>query len=140
MSSPPCYCPIPYKETPKYWHAAIGSGIVFILMLVLHHILDEPKLIFSLVIFNLVFLSFTFPLNGPLWCKIVWLLLGNVMGVLFGLIRLSFGLVLKADFYWVDFFLSHLIDFLWIVPIWSLALSFLSMMKKRKNKSIENLK
>lgn len=138
MSSQPNSCSTSYKETPKYLHVAIGVAIVIFLIFPLHYVSSESTLT-SLMIFNLVFLLFTFPLNGPLWCKIVWLLLGNAIGILFSLIRLSFSLVLKADFYGIDFFLSHVIDFLWIVPIWSLALSFLGMIKHRK-KSNENLK
>jgi len=130
--SPQLYsCSTPYKERPQYLHAVIGVVVVIVLIFGLQHVLNGSALI-SLIIFNLIFLLFTFPLKGPLWCKIVWLALGNVVGVLFGLIRLSFSLVLKADFIGIDFFLSHIIDFLWVVPIWSLALSSLNMIKHRK--------
>ena len=131
MSSQLCSCSTPYKETPKYLHIVIGIAIAIVLMFMLRYVLDEATLI-SLTIFNMIFLPFTFPLSGPLWCKVGWLVLGNGVGVLFGLFRLSFSLVLGADFSGVDLFLSHAIDFLWIVPIWSLALSSLSMAKRRK--------
>jgi len=137
MSSQPSSCSTPYKEAPQYLHVAIGVVIVIVLIFTLQHILNGAALI-SLVIFNLIFLLLTFPLKGPLWCKIVWLALGNVVGILWGLIRLSFSLVLEPDFYEsLNFFLNHIIDFLWIVPIWSLALSSLSIAKRRK-KSIED--
>ena len=137
MSSQSCNCSTPYKEAPQYLHVAIGVVIVIVLIFTLQHILNGAALI-SLVIFNLIFLLLTFPLKGPLWCKIVWLALGNVVGILWGLIRLSFSLVLEPDFYEsLNFFLNHIIDFLWIVPIWSLALSSLSIAKRRK-KSIED--
>jgi len=125
------------KETPRYLHVVIGVVIVLVLIFVLQYFLNGSALI-SLVIFNLLFLLLTFPLNGSLWRKIVWLALGNGVGVLWSLIRLSFSLVLGADFYGIDFFLSHVIDFLWIVPIWSLALSSLGVIKHRK-KSVEDL-
>jgi len=138
MSSQLCSCSTPGKETPKYLHMIVGIVIAIVLMFMLGYFLNEATLI-SLIIFNMIFLLFTFPLNGPLWCKVVWLVLGNGVGVLFGLIRLSFSLVLGSDFSGVDFFLSHAIDFLWIVPIWSLALSSLVIVKHRE-KSIENPK
>jgi len=138
MSSQPYSCSAPHKETPQYSHAVIGGIVVIVLIFLLQHALSGSMLI-SLIVFNLIFLLLTFPLRGPLWCKIVWLVLGNAVGVLWSLIRLSFSLVLKTDFYGIDFFLSHVIDFLWVVPIWSLALSSLCMMKHRK-KNIENPK
>lgn len=128
---------VPHKENPQYLHVVIGVVITIVLIFVLQYFLNGSALI-SLVIFNLLFLLLTFPLNGSLWRKIVWLVLGNGVGVLWSLIRLSFSLVLGADFYGIDFFLSHIIDFLWIVPIWSLALSSLGMIKHRK-KSVEDL-
>jgi hypothetical protein len=137
MSSQLSSCSMTYKETPKYPHLIIGAILVIVLVFLLQHVIAESALI-SLIIFNLIFLLLTFPLNGPLWCKIVWLVLGNAVGILWCLIRLSFNSILGTDFYGIDFFLNHIIDFLWIVPIWSLALSHLSMMKHRK-KSMEDL-
>jgi hypothetical protein len=131
------YGSMPHKENPQYLHVVIGVAITIVLIFVLQYFLNGTVLI-SLVIFNLLFLLLTFPLNGSLWRKIVWLVLGNGVGVLWSLIRLSFSLVLGADFYGIDFFLSHVIDFLWIVPIWSLALSSLGVIKHRK-KSVEDL-
>jgi hypothetical protein len=131
------YGSMPHKENPQYLHVVIGVVLAIVLIFVLQYFLNGTVLI-SLVIFNLLFLLLTFPLNGSLWRKIVWLVLGNGVGVLWSLIRLSFSLVLGADFYGIDFFLSHVIDFLWIVPIWSLALSSLGVIKHRK-KSVEDL-
>jgi hypothetical protein len=128
---------VSHKENPQYLHVMIGVVIVLVLIFVLQYFLNGSALI-SLVIFNLLFLLLTFPLNGSLWRKIVWLVLGNGVGILWSLIRLSFSLVLGANFYGIDFFLSHVIDFLWIVPIWSLALSSLGVIKYRK-KSVESL-
>jgi len=120
-----------YKEKPQYLHIVVGVFVVIALVFVVQYVLNESVLI-SLIVFNMIFLLFTFPLGGPLWCKIVWLLIGNIVGILFSLIRLSFTLVLGTDFGGIDFFLNHIIDFLWIVPLWSLALSSLSTLKHRK--------
>jgi len=131
-------CSAPHKEDPQYMHVVIGAVIVIVLVFVLQDFLNDATLL-SLIVFNMIFLFLTFPLRGPLWCKIVWLMLGNAVGVLFGIIRLSFSFALRNDFQGIDFFLNLIIDFLWIVPIWSLALSFLGMMKHRKN-GVENPK
>jgi len=119
-------------------HVAIGAIIVIVLVFILQHFLIGATML-SLIAFNMIFLFLTFPLRGPLWCKIVWLMLGNAVGVMFGIIRLSFSFALRNDFQGIDFFLNLIIDFLWIVPIWSLSLSFLGMMKHRKN-GVENPK
>jgi len=91
----------------------------------------------SITIFSLLFVLLTFPLRGPLWCKITLLGLGNVVGLAWNLIRL-FLLVVVAyylgagAFKVVDFVAGPAIDFLWIVPVWSLGLSLLVYAERRK--------
>ena len=91
----------------------------------------------SIVIFSLLFVLLTFPLKGPLWCKIAWLGLGNVVGLVWNFIRL-FLLVVAAyylgtgAFKVVDFVTGPAIDFLWVVPVWSLGLSLLAYDERRK--------
>lgn len=110
-------------------------------------LLDETELLIvmtwqrsgflSIMIFSLLFVLLTFPLKGPLWCKIAWLGLGNVVGLAWSLIRL-FLLVVAAyylgvgAFKVVDFVTGPAIDFLWIVPVWSLGLSLLAYAERRK--------
>lgn len=110
-------------------------------------LLDETELLIvmtwprsgflSITIFSLLFVLLTFPLKGPLWCKVAWLGLGNVVGLAWNLIRL-FLLVVAAyylgagAFKVVDFVTGPAIDFLWIVPVWSLGLSLLASAERRK--------
>jgi len=110
-------------------------------------LLDETELLIvmtwqrsgflSITIFSLLFVLLTFPLKGPLWCKIAWLGLGNLVGLAWNLLRL-FLLVMAAyylgagAFKVVDFVTGPAIDFLWVVPVWSLGLSLLVSAERRK--------
>lgn len=89
----------------------------------------------SIMIFSSLFVLLTFPLKGPLWCKIVWLGLGNVVGLAWNFVRLL--LMVIATYYLgagafkvIDFITGPVIDFIWIVPIWSLGLSLLAYTKR----------
>jgi len=89
----------------------------------------------SLMIFSSLFVLLTFPLKGPLWCKIVYLALGNVVGLAWNFVRSL--LMVIATYYLgsgafkvVDFFTGPVIDFIWIVPVWSLGLSLLAYTKR----------
>jgi len=87
------------------------------------------------MIFSSLFVLLTFPLKGPLWCKIVYLALGNVVGLAWNFVRSL--LMVIATYYLgsgafkvVDFFTGPVIDFIWIVPVWSLGLSLLAYTKR----------
>ena len=91
----------------------------------------------STMIFSSLFVLLTFPLKGPLWSKIVWLGMGNIVGLAWSFIRLSLMVVAVhhlgvGAFRAVDFITGPAIDFVWIVPIWSLGLSFLTSAEYRK--------
>lgn len=92
----------------------------------------------SMVIFSLLFVFLTFPLRGPLWCKILWLSLGNVVGLAWSLLRLSVGVLVAYHFGYeaftvASFFTGPVADFLWIVPVWCLGLSFLISAERKKS-------
>jgi len=91
----------------------------------------------SMTIFSLLFVLLTFPLKGPLWCKIAWLGLGNVVGLVWNFVRLFLSVVAayylgEGAFAVVDFVTGPAIDFLWVVPVWSLGLSLLVYAERRK--------
>jgi exosortase/archaeosortase family protein len=82
----------------------------------------------SIAIFTLLFLFLLFPLKGSLWRKIVWLELGLILGVIWSFIRLSIAVF--AVYYLgagalpvAEFFTGPFTDFIWMVSVWSLALS-----------------
>jgi hypothetical protein len=102
---------------------------------------DLPALV-AIGFFNLLFLFLLFPLEGPLLRKTVLLIGGNTVGVLWYLIQLSFSeafLVLNTDTFKIIVLIAKpLIDFVWIVAVWSLSLSMLASYRinlKRLEKS-----
>jgi len=81
----------------------------------------------TLLIFNLLFLSFTFQLNGSLNRKLCMLAIGNGIG-LFWNFFLYFFAIAGAMFFGEIFnvfctVVYTLLNFIWIVSFWSLSLS-----------------
>ena len=123
---------------------AVGS--VFAAAIILSHfqlvqILDISALV-AISFFNLLFVFLLFPLEGTLLRKIVLLFAGNSVGLLWYLIQLSLKEVsmffLSTDAFKIITILAKpLIDFVWIVSIWSLSLSVLAS-TKRKTEGLEH--
>jgi hypothetical protein len=84
--------------------------------------------LFSIIVFGLFFVFLVFSLEGPIWLKIIWLEFGNLAGLSWSFIRLP-TLTLLAYHFGVnafavaDFVTSPVVDFLWVIPVWSLGLS-----------------
>jgi hypothetical protein len=83
----------------------------------------------TLLIFNLLFISLTFQLNGQLNKKLGILSLGNMIGLLWNFV-LYFSAAAGATFFGETFNVFYmvfypLLSFMWIVSFWSLSLSFL---------------
>jgi len=122
---------------------AVGS--VFAAAIILSHfqlvqILDISALV-AISFFNLLFVFLLFPLEGTLLRKIVLLFAGNSVGLLWYLMQVSFEEVsiffLSTDAFKIIILLAKpLIDFVWIVSIWSLSLSVLAS-AKRKTERLE---
>lgn len=90
----------------------------------------------SIMIFGLLFVSLTFPLRGALWCKVIWLLLGGFVGLAWNFVRWCLLLLIVyhvgvSAFNILDFLTGPVLDFLWIVPVWSIGLSVLVSVEKR---------
>jgi hypothetical protein len=93
----------------------------------------------SIIIFGLLFVFLVFPLESPLWLKVAWLEFGSLAGLAWSFIRLStmaliiyhFGANTEAL---VNFATSPVVDFVWVIPVWSLGLS---MMVSAKRKNVE---
>lgn len=122
---------------------AVGS--VFAAVIILSHfqlvqILDISALV-AISFFNLLFVFLLFPLEGTLLRKIALLFAGNIVGTLWYLIQLSlkeasmFFLSIDA-FKIIAVVVSPIIDFIWIVSLWSLSLSVLASAKKTRR--VEN--
>lgn len=115
---------------------AVGS-ILVAAIIVLHvqliRRLDLPALA-AISFFNLLFVFLLFPLEGPLLRKIILLIAGNSVGALWYIIQLSF----EDAFFFLNtetlkiivLVAKPLIDFVWIVAVWSLSLSVLASYRK----------
>lgn len=124
------------KMRPNFFHMAVGS-ILVAAIIVLHvqliRRLDLPALA-AISFFNLLFVFLLFPLEGPLLRKIILLIAGNSVGALWYIIQLSF----EDAFFFLNtetlkiivLVAKPLIDFVWIVAVWSLSLSVLASYRK----------
>jgi len=93
--------------------------------------------LFSITVFGLLFVFLAFPLEGPLWLKIAWLEFGSFVGLAWSFIRLSTAALVAyyfgaGAFALAEFITSPIVDFLWVIPVWSLGLSWV-VSAKRKN-------
>jgi len=98
------------------------------------HITGESA--FMLLIFNFLFVSLTFPLNGTLTRKVCMLLIGNVIGLLwnytFSLFVGTFASYFGASFDALYIILNPFLNLIWIVSFWSISLTALADSKNRK--------
>lgn len=123
----------PRRERPEYLHVATGAVVTFSVYPLLHGVLEGSTLV-SIMIFSLLSVLLTFPLRGPLWCKMLWLGLGNLVGLAWNLIWLSL-ISLTAGigvFQIVHFAIGPAVSFMWIVPVWSLGFSALASVEHRE--------
>ena len=83
----------------------------------------------TLLIFNLLFLSLTFQLNGALNRKVGMLALGNIIGLFWNSVLYFFaiaGVTFFGEAFNVFYAVFYpLLNFMWIVSFWSLSLSVL---------------
>jgi len=132
------------KIRPNFVHMAVGSG--FAAAIILSHfqlvqILDMSALV-AIIFFNLLFVFLLFPLEGTLLRKLALLFAGNIVGLLWYLIQLSLK---EASMFFlgtdavtiITIVAKPIIDFVWIVSIWSLSLSVLAS-AKRKTEGLEH--
>ena len=112
--------------------ASISSaGVAFLLTGYLHLLSLETAAI--LFVFNFLFLSFLFELNGTLRKKLGLLVLGNLMGLAWNCllaIIADFGGSYSGDIFIICFrILFPLLNSIWVVSFWSLSLSVLPRLK-----------
>jgi len=123
----------PRRERPKYLHMAAGAVVAFSVYPLLLGALEGLTVV-SIIVFNLLSVLLIFPLRGPLWCKMLWLGVGSLVGLAWNLVWLSLmSLTVGAGvFQMVHFVFGPAVDFMWIVPVWSLGLSSLASVERRK--------
>jgi hypothetical protein len=80
-----------------------------------------------LLVFNLLFFSLTFQLNGALNIKMGMLALGNIIGLLWNVVLYYFaasGVAFFGEPFNVLYAVSYpFLNFMWIVSFWSLSLA-----------------
>ena len=126
---------------PNFLHVAVGSGLAAVAILAHFHLLPLLGLSAQIAItfFHLLFVFLLFPLQGPLLRKIGLLFAGNIVGGLWYLLRAAFQDA-SVLFLGIDAFkiiltvVSPIIDFIWIVSLWSLSLSVLASAKKEEDR------
>jgi exosortase/archaeosortase family protein len=94
-------------------------------------ILVECSGLVTVAIFGLILAATMGLLQGPLWFKFLWTVVGTFVGILWNVNRL----VLSASsahyigfeaFEAIHFIFSPMVDFLWMVVVWSLGMSLMS--------------
>lgn len=119
-------------------HSILGfcAGIIVTYILILSFYLVNSEAAFMLIVFDFLFVSLVFPLDGSFVKKIGLLLIGNVIGLLWNSVFSSFSYV--AACYFGGFLnvlymiLNPLLNLIWVVSFWSISLSVLASSKTVK--------
>jgi hypothetical protein len=121
----------------KISHLLFGFLIIAIISYVLlFSSVINSESVYMLVIFNFLFVSLTFPLDGTLTRKISMLLIGNVVGLfwnyLFSLFAYTVAYYVGGFFSTLYIILSPFVNLVWIVSFWSISLTALANSKDKK--------
>jgi len=110
---------------------------VFLICLATSFLFVNMESTVTLIVFNLLFASLIFPLNGTLPQKTFLLLVGNFVGLCWNYIFNLFAYVgaLYFDGFFKTFyvFLGPFLNLVWVVSFWSISLTVLSKSRIRKN-------
>jgi len=118
-------------------HLLLGFSVaVIVSYILLTSSFVSNESVYTLVIFNCLFVSLTFPLVGALPTKIFMLLIGNIIGLswnyLFSLFAYTVAYYLGQSFATLYIISSPFVNLLWIVSFWSISLTALGNSKDRK--------
>jgi len=129
----------PPRVKPNFLHMIVGSGLAAIITLAHFRLVPLLSLsaLIAIILFNLLFVFLLFPLEGSLLRKVGLLFAGNFVGALWYLMRSAFQ---EASVFFLSIdalkviavVVSPIIDFIWIVSLWSLSLSVLASAKKTR--------
>ena len=114
----------------------VFAGIIVTYVIILSFYLVNSEAALMLMIFDFLFVSLVFPLDGTFVKKIALLLIGNVIGLLWNSVFSSFSYV--AACYFGEFLsvlymiLNPLLNLIWVVSFWSISLSVLASSKTVK--------
>ena len=125
---------------PNFVHVSVGSLLAISVILFNFRLIKSFDLtaLFSIAFFNILFLFLIFPLEGSLRRKLVLLMAGNQVGVLWYGLQLLFEesiLTMNAEIVKIIVLVvTPLFDFVWIVSIWSISLSMMASHKTKMEK------
>jgi hypothetical protein len=123
------------ENEPRMNHLVFGffaGAIASCILLSFPYVGNES--IFMLLIFNFLFVSLIFPLDGTLTRKLSMLFAGNAIGLLWNYVFSLF--VASVATYFGEFFntlyiiLNPFVNLIWIVSFWSISLTALINSKK----------
>jgi len=119
----------------KIKHLVFGFLIVTSSMPLFFLFLSSESAV-PLIVFNFLFVSLIFPLNGSLATKISLLLMGNVIGFfwnqLFSLFVYTVVYYIGGSFNVLHMLLNPIVNLLWMVSFWSMSLSVLVSSKNER--------
>lgn len=116
--------------------SGVLAGIIVSCMLsIFVHAGTEPTSM--LIIFNILYVFLTFPLDGELTKKLCMLLIGNVICLLWNNLFLLFA-VAAAEYFEGSFealyiILNPFLNLIWVVSFWSISLTILGDSKNKKS-------
>lgn len=132
------------KNTSTIKRLTLGlfAGAIIAYVLFLSFFLINSESAFMLIIFDFLFVSLVFQLDGTFAKKTMLLLAGNVIGLIWNSIFCSFAHV--ATCYLGDFFnllyiiFNPLLNFVWVVSFWSISLSVLARSKSKGDLKLDS--
>jgi hypothetical protein len=90
---------------------------------------------FTLALFNFLFASLIFPLNGTLTKKISMLVIGNIIGLIWNYLFYLFAYTAANSFgnlFSIPYIiLGPFINLVWIVAFWAMSLTWLTPSKRK---------
>jgi hypothetical protein len=116
------------RKITNYLVLGLFGTIISLCLLLSYHYLD-PQSSVTLIICNLLFITLFFQLNGSLTLKSILLTACNLLGLfsnyLFQTISYNGCQIFGSEFNIFYALIFPLLTLMWIVPFWSLSLSFL---------------
>ncbi|MGQ9531074.1 MAG: hypothetical protein ACUVQX_02315 [Candidatus Bathycorpusculaceae bacterium] len=122
------------KYKLKINHLIFGLLAGIPLSCLLLYFLELPdETAFTIALFNFLFVSLIFPLNGTLIKKIFMLVIGNIVGLIWNYLFYLFAYA-AADAFGSIFsipyiILSPFVKLVWIVSFWAMSLTILAPSK-----------
>ena len=130
---------------PNLHHVFVGLLVSLATLLTCFELINSLDLtaFVSICFFNFIFVFLLFPLHGAISRKVMLLIAGNFVGIVWHLFLAYFENVFlyfsTTNLKIVFLVISPLANFMWIVSLWSISLSILAKNNPRKYRFWEQL-